>query len=122
VIFTVAVVVVPCGKLIEVGVTASAKLGAVNVAVTLVELGPDAGTVGVNVHVVVVATHAPDHPAKELPAAGAAVRVKGVARKLAVQELPQLMPVGLDVTVPEPGPARVTVTWGATMASLSRGG
>jgi hypothetical protein len=122
VIFTVAVLLVPCGMLIDGGITASEKLGAVNVAVTLLELGPDAGTDGVNVHVVVVATQAPDQPAKVLPAAGVAVSVKGVALKLAVHELPQLMPAGLDVTVPEPAPARVTVTCGGIIKSVSIGG
>lgn len=121
-IFTVAVVLLPCGVLIEVGAKASEKLGAVNVAVTLLELGPDTGTDGVNVHVVVLATQAPDQPAKVLPAAGVAVSVNGVALKLAVHELPQLMPAGVDVTVPEPGPARVTVTCGGIIKRVNIGG
>jgi hypothetical protein len=47
--------------------------------------------------------HAPDHPAKELPDAGAAVSVIEVPTlKVAVQVEPQLMPSGLLVTVPLP--------------------
>jgi hypothetical protein len=108
VIFAVTEVFAPCARLTEVGVIASVKLGAVNVAVTLL-LDPDP-VVGVKVQVVVVPTQAPDQPSNVLPEAGAAVSVRGNTWKLAVQVLPQLMPDGFDVTVPDPGPARVTVT------------
>src|SRR5262245_28141057 len=96
---TVAVVLVPCGMLRELGATASEKLGAVKVAVTLFV----AVVVGVNLHVVVVATHAPDQPANVLPAAAVAVRVKGTAAKVAMHAQPQLIAAGLDVNVAEGG-------------------
>src|SRR5690348_10269314 len=97
--------------LTDVGTTASEKPGAVNVAVTLLALVVPVIT-GVNVHVGVVAVHAPDHPANALPVAGVAVSVSGIAGKLAEHTPPQLIPAGLDVTVPEPVPERVTDTCG----------
>jgi hypothetical protein len=55
--------------------------------------------------------HAPLQPLKEKPAAGVAFNVTCVpAEKVFVQFVPQLMPVGVLVTVPVPAPARVTVT------------
>ena len=57
-----------------------------------------------------VPVHAPDQPAKVEPAAGAAVNVTEVPEAYdSVQSVPQLMPVGVLVTVPEPVPALVTV-------------
>jgi hypothetical protein len=108
----------PCGTLIDVGETAMTKLGAANVATTALLAVTD----GVNTHVGVVATQAPDHPVNVLPAAGDAVRVSGSAEKVAVQTLPQLMPAGLDTTVPEPEPARVTPTDGPYTVTEIDGG
>jgi hypothetical protein len=52
-----------------------------------------------------------DHPAKVVPFAGDALRVTEVpGLKPALQTEPQLMPGGVLVTVPVPGPARVTVS------------
>ena len=56
-----------------------------------------------------VPTQAPLQPAKVEPAAAAAVRATTVPlRKLAAHVVPQLMPVGLVVTVPLPLPADTT--------------
>jgi hypothetical protein len=58
-----------------------------------------------------VPEQAPDHPAKVEPAAGAAVSVTVVPlSKFAVQVLPQLIPEGVLVTVPEPSPLACTVS------------
>jgi hypothetical protein len=58
-----------------------------------------------------VAVQLPDQPANVDPEAAMAVSVTGVPLLiLAVQVLPQLIPVGLLVTVPVPVPARVTVS------------
>lgn len=52
----------------------------------------------------------PVHPAKVDPCAGVAVRVTCVPEsKGALQVVPQLMPAGELVTVPDPVPASVTV-------------
>lgn len=66
----------------------------------------------VTVHVSDVPAQSPAHPANTDPAAGEAVSVTLVPdAKLAVQVLPQLMPVGLDATDPAPAPPRVTASW-----------
>jgi hypothetical protein len=55
--------------------------------------------------------HAPLQPANVEPEAAVALSATEVPlAKFAVQLLPQLMPVGLDVTVPLPVPARVTAS------------
>lgn len=75
-----------------------------NVAVTV------ALAVGVTTHDP-VPLQPPDQPANVEPVLGAAVRVTGVPlAKLAVHVVPQLIPVGLLVTVPVPVPALCTVT------------
>jgi hypothetical protein len=75
----------------------------VNVAVT------DCAPLIVTEHVPVPEQPPPDHPAKVDPAAGAAVNVTTVPSvKLAEHVDPQLIPEGLEVTVPLPVPARVT--------------
>lgn len=57
-----------------------------------------------------VPEHGPLHPTKVDPFAAAAFKVTLVAlAKEAEQVAPQLIPAGLDVTEPEPVPARVTV-------------
>ncbi len=54
---------------------------------------------------------APDHPANCEPAAALAVSVTVVvSRKVALQVLPQLMPLGVLVTDPVPDPSLVTVS------------
>ena len=86
--------------------------GELNVAVT--------ETLAVKVSVQVpVPVQAPDHPAKVEPEAGVAVRVTldPVANE-ALHAVPQLMPVGLLVTVPLPVPARVTLSTGALAFTL----
>ena len=78
-----------------------------NVAITLLP-----SCTGVNVQVDDVPTHPPAQLTKTLPAAGAAVSVSGSGLNWAEQVPPQLMPAGLDVTVPEPVPDLVTETPG----------
>jgi hypothetical protein len=93
-------------------VTANAKLCAVllNVAVMF------GAAVTVKVHVVLVPLQrlpALDQPPNALPAAGVAVNVTLVpGANCAVQVPAQLIPAGLDVTVPVPAPARTTATCG----------
>ena len=58
-----------------------------------------------------VPEHAPLQPANVEPLAAVAPNVtEAPLAKLAMQVLPQLMPVGLEVTVPVPVPARVTAS------------
>ena len=65
----------------------------------------------VTVHVVVVFVQAPLHPVNVLPFVGAAVRVTAVPLvKLLLHVVGQVMPAGLEVTVPVPVPAVVTVS------------
>jgi hypothetical protein len=65
----------------------------------------------VSVQVVAVPVQAPPQPANTEPALATATNVTGeVEEKLALQRVPQLMPGGIEVTVPVPVPARVTVT------------
>jgi hypothetical protein len=67
--------------------------------------------VSVRVHVD-VPVQAPVQPAKVDPDAAAAVRVTCVPlAKFALQVLGQLIPAGVLVTVPEPVPDVVTVSW-----------
>jgi hypothetical protein len=100
----------------------------VGVEVTVPEPAPDRSTVsvckiGVNVAVTVVAAlivtwqvlvpvqPPPLHPANSEPAVGAAVKVTRVpASYCALHVEPQLMPVGVEVTPPEPRPALFTVS------------
>jgi hypothetical protein len=61
------------------------------------------------VHVAVVPLHAPDQPAKDDRASGVAVSVTDVSMgKFAKHVLPQLIPVGDDVTSPPPAPVLAT--------------
>lgn len=62
------------------------------------------------------------HPVKMLPAAGVAVSVTGAKRNLAVQAVPQLMPAGLDVIVPDPLPAFITTTVGGRLTVTENAG
>jgi len=63
-----------------------------------------------------VAVQLPDQPANVEPEADVAVKVTAVPLLSVVeQELPQLIPVGLLVTVPVPVPARLTVSVYAVM-------
>src|SRR5579864_3883794 len=67
--------------------------------------------VGVKVQVVVLLTQAPVNPPKVEPEAGVAVSVTDVPLgKLAEQLAPQLIPEGLETTVPLPVPDGATVT------------
>ena len=64
----------------------------------------------VTLQVVAVPEQPPDHPVKRLPSAGAAVSVTAVPEGNVAEHVdPQLIPAGVDVTVPEPVPARDTV-------------
>lgn len=79
---------------------------------------------GVNVQVSDVPLHLlPAQLTKALPAAGAAVRVTGSRLKAPVQIPPQLIPAGLDVTVPAPEPdlAIVTLGRGITVSDIAEG-
>ena len=85
-----------------------------NVAVTLV------AAFTVTVHVVDWPVHAPLQPANVEDAVGVAVSVTTVPfTKRSEQSAPQLMPIGFDVTVPEPWPARVIVNTEPTMAGAA---
>jgi len=57
-----------------------------------------------------VPVQAPLHPVNTKLGPGAAVRVMAPSAKSAVQVVPQLIPAGALVTVPEPEPVKVTVT------------
>lgn len=110
VIDAVAVEVPPCATLTVVG-TPSEKLCAVLVKVA-VTVGVDVTT---SVHVVPGPEQAPAQPPNTLEAPGVAVNVTLVpGAKVAKHEVPQLMPAGVDVTVPLPVPANATFTWGCT--------
>ena len=86
-------------------VTVSAKLGVEKVAVTVV------GAVSVTVQVPVPVHPPPLQPVKVEPAAGAAVSTTGVPlAKVDEQFVPQVIPAGTLVTVPEPVPARTTAS------------
>ena len=88
---------------------------ALKVAVT------DAFAVRVRLHGL-VPEQAPDQPLKVNPAAGVAVSVTLVPlANDAVQVVPQLIPLGLLVTVPLPVPASVTVRtgWAATRLNVA---
>jgi hypothetical protein len=62
------------------------------------------------------AVQLPDQPANVEPKVGAAVNVTAVPLLSVVEQvLPQLIPVGLLVTVPVPAPARATVSVYAVM-------
>jgi hypothetical protein len=83
----------------------SAWLLTVNVAVA------ESAWSTLTVQVVAAPVHAPDQPVKSEVASAAAVRVTLVPAVNAVAHVePQLIPAGEDVTVPEPEPARTTVT------------
>ena len=85
--------------------TVSATGSSANVAVT------DFAALIETTHVAAVPVQAPLQPVKLEPAAAAAVSVTFVPSvKAAWQVAPQAMPAGLLVTVPEPAPARVTVS------------
>ncbi|HEY3550370.1 MAG TPA: hypothetical protein VGK69_04895, partial [Gaiellaceae bacterium] len=58
-----------------------------------------------------VPVQAPDQPLKVEPAAGVAVRVTLVPEVKSCEQVePQLIPAGLDVTVPLPEPALLTLS------------
>src|SRR5213076_2587955 len=106
----VAPQVIPPGELVTVPLpvpallTVIAKLGRLNVAVTVV------AALKVTVQVPVPEQPPPLQPVKIEPAAGVALRVITVPlAKLAVHVAPQLIPAGALVTVPLPVPAGVTV-------------
>lgn len=64
----------------------------------------------ITVHVPVPLQPPPDQPENTEPEFGTAVRVTMVSVAYgSVQSRPQLIPAGLDVTVPDPAPEVVTV-------------
>jgi hypothetical protein len=112
---------IPAGLLVTVPeplpASVTVRIGAatftLNVAVT------DVFAFSVNTHEA-VPVQAPDHPANVDPAIAVAVRVTfDPAAKSALQLLPQLIPVGALVTVPEPVPARETLSTGRAAAVLN---
>jgi hypothetical protein len=111
VIVAVAVALPPCATVAVVGAE-SEKLCAVLLNVAVI-VGAEVTT---NVHVVLVPLHAPpDHPANALAAPAVAVNVTFVpGANVAEHAPPQLIPAGLDVTVPVPAPASATFTCGCT--------
>ncbi|HAE36263.1 TPA: hypothetical protein DCX66_03955 [Candidatus Nomurabacteria bacterium] len=77
----------------------------VNVAVTFL------AALIVTVQVPVVLVQAPLHPENDESRAGEAVRVTEVPEAYdSVQSAPQLIPVGLEVIVPDPVPALAVVS------------
>jgi hypothetical protein len=85
--------------------TDSAQVAGTNVAVT------DLAVVIDNVHVVDAPEQEPAHPVNTEPAAGVAVSVTDVPCAMpAEHDEPQSIPPTLDVTVPEPEPARAAVS------------
>jgi len=83
-----------------------------NVAVLLLNVAlTERAALIVTVQVVAVPLHEPPQPPNVEPLAAAAVSVTEVPLlKFALQVLPQLMPVGDDVTVPLPEPLLVSVS------------
>jgi hypothetical protein len=70
----------------------------------------DRAAVMLTVHVVPETVLQPVQPVSTEPEAAAAVRVTVVPVTYdSVQSVPQLMPAGLELTVPVPPPARLTV-------------
>src|SRR5436190_10081522 len=57
-----------------------------------------------------VPEQAPDQPTKDDPGEAVAVSLTGIAANGAEQVEPQLIPLGLEVTLPEPLPVLVTVS------------
>ena len=116
VMVAVAVALPPCWTLAVGEVVANEKLCAVllkvAVIVPLVLIA--------KVHVMLVPEHSPPlQPANALPALGAAVSVTLVPfAKVAAHVPPQLMPVGLDVTVPVPVPFLAIVICGNDTTSV----
>lgn len=75
----------------------------------------DCGALSVTVQLGVVPLQTPPHPTKTAPDAGVAVRVTLVpVANDATHAVPQVMPDGVETTVP--GPERVTVTVGVNVA------
>jgi len=100
----------PACTLTGTGETDSAIAGSVELNVAVMVLPK---SFGVNVQVSAVPVHKPAQLVNALPAAGAAVSVICVnASNWLLQVPPQLMPAGLDVTVPVPEPAFNTATPG----------
>src|SRR3954466_227155 len=87
--------------------TVSVCVVSVNVAVTFV------ASVTVVVQGPVPAHPAPDQPLKTEPIAGVALSwTELLGANWAEQVAPQSMPLGVDLTAPEPLPAKVTVNFG----------
>jgi hypothetical protein len=109
VIVVVAVVLPPGATTTGDGETESAIAGAMelNVAVTTLPK-----SFGVNVQVSAVPAQTPVQLTKALTAAGAAVSVIGPRSNCALHAVPQVIPAGLEVTVPDPKPALTMLTPG----------
>jgi hypothetical protein len=94
---------IPAGVLVTVPVPEPASLTLNWTPVALNAAAAVAALLRTSVHVPEDPEHAPDHPPKETPELGVALRVTVVPLvNVAVQVEPQLMPAGLLVTVPAP--------------------
>ena len=100
---------IPAGALVTVPVPAPASVRFNVFAVSKSAL-TDCAAFMVTVHVPVPEQSAPVHPLKTQPPLGTAVSVTVGALKVKVQVAPQLMPDGLLVMRPVPGPVLVTVS------------
>ena len=90
---------------------AAGRPGVVGRTITVNDAVTDFAASTVTVQVPVPEHPPPDHPVNDEPVSGVAVRVRVEPWfAVTVQVVPQLMPAGLELTVPRPLPVRVMVT------------